>query len=286
VVRPRRPAACEVGSSLLEALLSLVLSLLVLVMALPVLSWSRSLAADASRQALESEGAQLTALRLLRDVRRAGFGLTAGESALRIDPEDGRILLAFLDGGFHGGYAVIEPAPAGQTFLLLAAVGELREGDEVTLRDGWGRAFRTRVAEREAALLRVHLSDPLPFPALPEAGARLYRVRRREWRLDGDGLRRDGQPALDPPVGLAAATLGGVSWESGLRWVLANGEGERPPAGDEGLLAAVLAVGGPAITAGGVRGPGDVRPRRGARVPLLGHVRNRLRIRSSGSPLP
>jgi len=276
----------ESGFSLLEALLSLALSLVVLAVALPVLSWSRSLAADASRQALESEGAHLTALRLLRDVRRAGFGLPAGESALRIDPEEGSIHLAFLDGGFDGGYAVIEPAPAGQTFLHLATVGELREGDEVALRDRLGRAFRTRVADRESALLRVHLSDPLPFPALPEAGARLYRVRRREWHLDGDGLRRDGQPALDPPVGLAAATVEAASWESGLRWILAEGKGERPPGGDGELLAAVLVVGGPTGPSNGILGPGDVRPRRRALIPFLGRVRNHLRIRSSGSPLP
>lgn len=285
-MRRRGLVVGEAGSSLLEALLSLALTLMVLVMALPVLSWSRSLAADASRLALESEGAQLTALRLLRDVRRAGFGLPAGESALSVDAENGSILLAFLDGGFHGGYAVIEPAPAGQTFLLLAAAGDLREGDEVALRDGWGRAFRTWVADRESEILRVHLSDPLPFPALPEAGARLYRVRRREWHLDGDGLRRDGQPALDPPVGLAAATVEAASWESGLRWALAEGEGERPPGGAGGLLAAVLAVGGPTSPPAGILGPGDVRPRRRALIPLLGRVRNHDRVRSSGSPLP
>jgi hypothetical protein len=219
-------------------------------------------------------------------VRRAGFGLPAGETALRIDPVTGRIQLAFLEGGFHGGYAVTEPAPPGQTYLLLAAVGELRDGDEVALRDRWGRSFQTRVTGRDAALLRVHLNDPLPFPALPEAGARLYRIRRREWRLDEDGLRRDGQPALDPPVSLAAAAVDADFWENGLSWTLAAGKGERPPGGGEGLLAAVLAVGGLARPSGAALQPGDVRPRRRALVPLLGRVRNHDRVRSSGTPLP
>jgi hypothetical protein len=286
VVTRRRDQAGESGSSLLEGLLSLALTLVVLAASLPALSWGRSLAADATRRSLEWEGAHLVALRLLRDVRSAGFGLPAGEAALRVDPDDGRIQLAYLDGGFQGGFAVIEPAPAGQTFLLLAAAGELREGDEVALRDRWGRAFQTRVTGRDTSLLRVEIRDPLPFPALPEAGARLYRTCRREWRLDGTGLRRDGQPALDSPVSLAATAVERSSWETVLRWSLATGSGESPSGAGADLLAAVLAVGGERRPAGALPGPGDVRPRRTTLVPIIGRVRNGGVVMPVGSPLP
>jgi hypothetical protein len=287
MVRPGRESRREAGSLLLEMLLSLSLTLLVIMAALPVVSWSRALGADVSRRALQAEGAQLTGLRFMRDVRRAGFGLSPGEESLTVDPAGGRVEMAFLEGGFDGGVPVVEAAPPGQTYLSVAALSGFAAGDKVALRDRWGRAFRTTVTTPEPALLRLHLRDPLPFPALPEAGARVYRIVRREWSLADSGLRRDGQPALDPPVDWRAAALPATAAESALSWLEGGADGS--PAGESGdvIVAVRLSVGGMAGSSGppGLR-PGDGRPRRALILPLLAGARNQAGHRAWGSPLP
>ncbi len=270
----------EAGGLLLESLLSLALGLTVLGVALPLLSWSRAVARDLGRRAAAADGARLAAHRIALDLRRAGFGL--GDAPPAITAAGTRLAIRHLEGGFDGGTPVVEPAPPGQAFLAVAALGSMQPGDEVVLRDRLARQHLSRVTYRDAVLRRVGLADPLPFPALPREGARLYRVVRREWRLASDGLRRDGQPALDPPVVMRSAAAASTQLPELLAWLGTLAPDAPPAAGTPDLTLAPVRAG----AADGIRapGPGGARPARSVTLRLM--VGARQPQAAAGSPLP
>ncbi|MFQ5669617.1 MAG: hypothetical protein ACE5HD_03735 [Acidobacteriota bacterium] len=241
-MKPDRTRQAQSGSVLLESLVSLALGLIVIAVALPLLLWSRCAAADTADRAARADGARLSVLRLIRESRRAGFGLAGEMEAFRVAETGDRVSLVFLEGGFRGGLPVLEPAPSGARSIVLGALGTLRAGDEVALRDREGRFASGRIERLTRDPLTVVLAAGLPFPVSPESGARLYRVCRREWLLAGGVLRRDGQPILDPPVGFSL-TAGAGAPDEALSWVVARGLAGSPGSVAGPLLMAQLTVG-------------------------------------------
>jgi hypothetical protein len=245
-----------------------------------MLTWSRTLGAGLARRAAVADGVRLAAHRLAADLRQAGFGLASSDPA--VNAAGPLLELRFADGGFDGGTPVLAPAPPGQDFLAVAAVGDMQPGDQVLLRDRLARELVSRVTYRDAVRRQIGIADPLPFPALPEAGARLYRIVRREWRLAPDGLRRDGQPALDAPAGLRTAVAAAAGLDGVLGWLAAPAPGPPPAAGAPALTAVRLQGGDPfqAIPLG----PGRARPERAVTLLLL--VGPRQPVAAAASPLP
>ena len=266
--------ARQSGSVLLESLVSASLVLIVLAAVAPLLLGSRQLLAAAARRAMLADAARLSAQRMVRESRRAGFGLPPGTAAVSLVGSDGGVTFAFAEGGFDGGYRLAETIPAGDRSVSLVALGPLRDGDTVVVADRWGRAWSTRLVGVERVERRVWMADAIPHATGPADGARLYRIVQHRWSASASGLRRDGQPLADPPAALEVAgerrAPGAADW---LAW-----SAGRPPTGlpdDEWPTALVVG----AVRLGGRTGTDPV-------VTLPVTTRLRAGGGMAGSPLP
>ncbi|MFQ5720730.1 MAG: hypothetical protein ACE5IK_14415 [Acidobacteriota bacterium] len=261
--------ATERGSVLLESLVSAMLVLIVLAAMLPLIVGSRHLLAGVSRRAMLADAARLAAARMVRECRRAGFGLPAGSDGISIAATDGSVVFGFTEDGYDGGNRVAEPVAAGAREIVLVSIGRLRDGDEIVVSDRWGWSWDSTVTRVDRLTRRITLANAVPRSTGPADGARVYRVVRHRWMADGGGLRRDGQPLADPPVTMRLAGESRAAGEA--RWFDwsagtvsdASPQDEQPTI----LVAGSLAVGGGGGQQPVVRVPVSTHLRQGAGTP-------------------
>ena len=271
----------EQGSALAEALVSLALTGMILAAVLPAVLQARRMGHAAGRRAQLGDSGRLSGWRLAGDLRRAGFGLGGRLPAITLENGGNEILIRYLEGGFNGGQALTATLRSGEDLLHVAATDGVKIGDTCLLADRLGGFHFLEVAAVDRNERTLQATAPVPRPFLPGAGARVQRVVQRRWWVEGDGLRRDSQPAVEPVVELSLS-----SWEPALTaqaaaWAVGSGTVELPPE-EPGLLAVRLLLGG-APPAGGPR-QGTATP--GLAMSWLVRAVNMDPLMPAGSSLP
>jgi hypothetical protein len=275
----KRGARVTAGFSLLEAVVSVALSLTLLAAAVPLAGRTVRLSADLCARGLRAEAGRLAAVRLVREARRAGFGLPADGEGLAHCPDGLCVRTACLRGGFDGCRRPLAAVAAGAARFRLAGLGEISAGDDVVVADREGRSYTARVLRTTSATAEVEIDPALPFALESGENACVFPIERRAWEETGGALERDGVTAIDPTVRLRLAPTTAAFPPA----VLADGwpEGGVPPSAEPAAMTAGLLT---VIGRSPLTEPG--RPAGEVRLSLAVRPRNDVAVRSSGSPLP